>query len=180
MGILTPVTLTQIAKVIWEGDAYITWVLGMGMPKTRGCPYHCNSSSGVWGWGGGGNVYRVVPRGGARQSFTRGGSVLRSQPEPFDRRFLSEKVPLSSLVFKIWKYKKERSPLWAQCRAKRAVYPTRYPARSQSLQSFWSAPKIRTMITPDSSPVFFALRARPCNTSATPGRGCEKRLGTSQ
>ena len=34
-------TLTQIAKVIWERDAYITRVLGMGMPKTRGCPYHC-------------------------------------------------------------------------------------------------------------------------------------------
>ena len=34
-------TLTQIAKVIWEGDAHITRVLGMGMPKTGGCPYHC-------------------------------------------------------------------------------------------------------------------------------------------
>ena len=33
-------TLTQIAKVIWEGDVHITRVLGMGMPKTRGCPYH--------------------------------------------------------------------------------------------------------------------------------------------
>ena len=41
MGI--SVTLTQIAKVIWEGDAHITRVLGMGMPKTRGCPYHCKS-----------------------------------------------------------------------------------------------------------------------------------------
>ena len=29
-------TLTQIAKVIWEGDAHIAKVLGMGMPKTRG------------------------------------------------------------------------------------------------------------------------------------------------
>ena len=38
-----PVTLTQMAKVIWEGDAHITRVLGMGMPKTQGCPYHCNS-----------------------------------------------------------------------------------------------------------------------------------------
>ena len=33
-------TLTQIAKVISEGDVLITRVLGMGMPKTRGCPYH--------------------------------------------------------------------------------------------------------------------------------------------
>ena len=96
---VSPVTLmlTQIAKVIWEGDANVTRVLGMGipkpalqafekegrrgfgrerigaslhpraplaflsrlklrfpfpfkrlphrlgMPKTRGCPYHCNS-----------------------------------------------------------------------------------------------------------------------------------------
>ena len=41
----SPVTLnlTQIAKVIWEGDADITRVLGMGMPKTRGCPYHCDT-----------------------------------------------------------------------------------------------------------------------------------------
>ena len=33
-------TLTQIAKVISEGDVLITRVLGMGMPKTRACPYH--------------------------------------------------------------------------------------------------------------------------------------------
>ena len=36
----SPVTLililTQIAKVIWEGDAHITRVFGVGMPKTRG------------------------------------------------------------------------------------------------------------------------------------------------
>ena len=38
-------TLTQIAKVILEGDAHITRALGMGMPKTRGCPYHCNIGS---------------------------------------------------------------------------------------------------------------------------------------
>ena len=36
-------TLTQIAKVIWEGDADITRVLGMGMPKTRRCPYRCDT-----------------------------------------------------------------------------------------------------------------------------------------
>ena len=36
-------TLTQIAKVIWEGDAHITRVLGMGMPKTPGWPYHCDT-----------------------------------------------------------------------------------------------------------------------------------------
>ena len=36
-------TLTQIAKVVLEGDAHITTVLGMGMPKTRVCPYHCNT-----------------------------------------------------------------------------------------------------------------------------------------
>ena len=33
-------TLTQIAEVIWEGNAHITRVLGMGMPKSRGYPYH--------------------------------------------------------------------------------------------------------------------------------------------
>ena len=37
------ITLTQIAKVIWEGDVHITRVLGIGMPKTRGCPYHCDN-----------------------------------------------------------------------------------------------------------------------------------------
>ena len=40
----SPVTLTQIAKVIWEGDANITRVWGVGMPKARGCPYHCNNA----------------------------------------------------------------------------------------------------------------------------------------
>ena len=35
-------TLTQVAKVIWKGDARITRILGMRMPKTRGCPHHCN------------------------------------------------------------------------------------------------------------------------------------------
>ena len=39
----SPVTLTQIAKVIWEGDSPITRVLGMERPKTRGCPCHCNT-----------------------------------------------------------------------------------------------------------------------------------------
>ena len=28
--------------VIWEGDACITRVLEIEMPKTLGCPYHCN------------------------------------------------------------------------------------------------------------------------------------------
>ena len=32
----SPVTLTIIAKIRWDGDAHITRVLGMGMPKTRG------------------------------------------------------------------------------------------------------------------------------------------------
>ena len=36
----SPVILTQIAKVIWEGDAPITRILGMERPKTRGCPCH--------------------------------------------------------------------------------------------------------------------------------------------
>ena len=35
MGIPVTLTLTQIAKVIWEGDAHITRVLGMGLPKRR-------------------------------------------------------------------------------------------------------------------------------------------------
>ena len=34
----------QIANVMWEGDAHITRVLEMRMPKTWGCPYHCNSA----------------------------------------------------------------------------------------------------------------------------------------
>ena len=38
----SPVILTLILTQK-EGDAYITRVLGMGMPKTRGCPYHCNT-----------------------------------------------------------------------------------------------------------------------------------------
>ena len=36
-------TLTQIAKVVWEGDAHMTRVLGMEMLKTRECPYHCDN-----------------------------------------------------------------------------------------------------------------------------------------
>ena len=40
---VSPLTLTQIAKVVWEGDACIDRVLGMGMPKTRGWPYHCHT-----------------------------------------------------------------------------------------------------------------------------------------
>ena len=40
----SPVTLTIIAKIRWDGDAHITRVLGMGMPKTRGCPYPFNST----------------------------------------------------------------------------------------------------------------------------------------
>ena len=41
----SPLTLnlTQIAKVVWEGDALMTRVLGMGMLKTRECPYHCDN-----------------------------------------------------------------------------------------------------------------------------------------
>ena len=44
----SPVTLSvnQIAEVIWEGDAYITRVLGMGMPKMRRWPYLCDSAAG--------------------------------------------------------------------------------------------------------------------------------------
>ena len=45
----SPVTLTlsltQIGKVIWEENTHITRVLGMGMPKTRGCPHHCNTGN---------------------------------------------------------------------------------------------------------------------------------------
>ena len=53
----SPVTLTlsQIAKLIKEGDAHISRALRMEIPKTRGCPYHCNTgsgkvfpSSGIW------------------------------------------------------------------------------------------------------------------------------------
>ena len=45
----SPVTLTlsltQIGKVIWEENTHITRVLGMEMPKTRGCPHHCNTGN---------------------------------------------------------------------------------------------------------------------------------------
>ena len=41
--LILTLTQTQIAKVIWEGDVHITRVLGMGIPKTRGCPYHCDT-----------------------------------------------------------------------------------------------------------------------------------------
>ena len=32
-------------RVRVTGHAHITRVLGMGMPKTRGCPYHCDTGS---------------------------------------------------------------------------------------------------------------------------------------
>ena len=41
------VTLSQTAKVICEGDAHITRVLGMGMPKRLGFPYHCDTGGRV-------------------------------------------------------------------------------------------------------------------------------------
>ena len=40
----SPVTLIQIATVILQGDAHITRVLGMGMPKTGECPYLCDNA----------------------------------------------------------------------------------------------------------------------------------------
>ena len=40
---VSPLTLIQIATVVWEGDACIATVLGMGMPKTQGCLYHCHT-----------------------------------------------------------------------------------------------------------------------------------------
>ena len=53
MGIPIPKTLviwtfpSHITLAIWvrvrvTGDAHITRVLGMGMTKTRGCPYQCD------------------------------------------------------------------------------------------------------------------------------------------
>ena len=53
MGIPIPKTLvirtfpSHITLAIWvrvrvAGDVHITRVLGMGMPKTRGCPYQCD------------------------------------------------------------------------------------------------------------------------------------------
>ena len=47
-------SLSHITSAIWFrvmvrvrviGDAQITRVLGMGTPKTRGCPYHCNNTN---------------------------------------------------------------------------------------------------------------------------------------
>ena len=40
---LSQLTLIQITTVVWEGDACIATVLGMGMLKTQGCPYHCHT-----------------------------------------------------------------------------------------------------------------------------------------
>ena len=36
-------TITQIVRVIWEGDAHVTRVLGMEMAKTQRCSYHSNT-----------------------------------------------------------------------------------------------------------------------------------------
>ena len=43
--ITVTVTLIWIVKVIWEEDALITRVLGTGMPKTRGYPYHYHNGT---------------------------------------------------------------------------------------------------------------------------------------
>ena len=58
MGIPIPKPLVKwtfpslITLAIWvrvrvkvTGDAHITGVLRMGMPKTRGCPYHCDTAT---------------------------------------------------------------------------------------------------------------------------------------
>ena len=39
---ITLATLVR-ARARITGDAHITRVLGMGMPKTQGCPYHCDT-----------------------------------------------------------------------------------------------------------------------------------------
>ena len=46
-SVTVALTLTKIAKVIWKGDAHTTRINGLGirMPKTRGCPYHCNAGA---------------------------------------------------------------------------------------------------------------------------------------
>jgi len=57
MGIPIPKTLviwaspSHINLAIWvrvrvRGDAHITRFLGIGMPRTWGCPYHCDSGKG--------------------------------------------------------------------------------------------------------------------------------------
>ena len=38
------ITLAICVRVRVTGDIHITRVLGMGMPKTRGCPYHCDTA----------------------------------------------------------------------------------------------------------------------------------------
>ena len=39
-------TLIQLAKVIWKGDAHAYHLgLGISMPQTQGYPYHCNTGS---------------------------------------------------------------------------------------------------------------------------------------
>ena len=45
---------SNITFAIWvrvrvTGDVHITRVLGMGMPKTRGCPYHCDGELAQYG-----------------------------------------------------------------------------------------------------------------------------------
>ena len=45
MGIPSHITLAIWVRVRVRvtGDAHITRILGMGMPKTLGCPHHCDS-----------------------------------------------------------------------------------------------------------------------------------------
>ena len=40
------ITLTIRVRVRVTEDAHIIRVLGMGMPKTQGCPYYCDSGEG--------------------------------------------------------------------------------------------------------------------------------------
>ena len=46
---LSNITFTIWVRVRVTGDAHIPRVLGMGMPKTRGCPYHCDGELAQYG-----------------------------------------------------------------------------------------------------------------------------------
>ena len=45
----SPSHITSAIGIRVTGDAHITRVLGMGMPKTRGCPYHCDGELAQYG-----------------------------------------------------------------------------------------------------------------------------------
>ena len=106
MGIPILKTPSHITLAIWvrirvrvTGDAYVTRALGMGMPKTRGCPYHwgvgngdaqnaeITVSLGLWGWGctkrGDARITRVFRNGDARITRVLGMGMRKTRGCPY-------------------------------------------------------------------------------------------------